>query len=70
MPQLYTYTLSDYQSLKEAIASGAREVWYGDKRVAYRTLAEMLATLEIMERELGLKIPPRRNVPKYESGLK
>lgn len=66
----YTYTLDDYKALKEAIASGAREVWYGDKRVAYRTQGEMLALLEIMESELSIKRPPRRNVPSYDSGLK
>jgi hypothetical protein len=36
------YTQEMYNALIEAIALGAREVWYGDKRVAYRTLDEML----------------------------
>jgi hypothetical protein len=49
------YTLENLQTLKEAIATGAKEVWYGNKRVQYRSLDEMIRIKNDMEKELGLK---------------
>lgn len=40
------------ESLKAAIASGAKQVNYGDKMVQYRSMDEMLRTLSLMEAEL------------------
>lgn len=48
------YTIEQYNTLKAAIAQGVTEVWYGDKKVVYRTLAEMLSILKLMEADLGL----------------
>lgn len=44
------YTLLQYNSLSEAIASGATEVSYGDKKVVYRSLEDMLRLQIEMER--------------------
>lgn len=41
------YTLSQYQTLTDAIASGALKVKYGDKEVEYRSLDDMIR-LQIM----------------------
>lgn len=61
------YTIEDYRALKVAIAQGAREVWYGDKRVAYRSLDEMLKILNLMESELGLNKCDKRRRVRYGS---
>jgi hypothetical protein len=49
------YTQDMYDKLVESISLGAREVWYGDKRVAYRSLDEMLRLKRDMEIDLGLR---------------
>lgn len=49
------YTTDQYNKLKEAIALGALEVDYGDKKVKFRTLEEMYDIKDKMEAELGLK---------------
>ncbi len=46
------YTQTQLDTLNTAIAEGALIVWYGDKRVEYRSLNEMLRIKEIMEAEL------------------
>jgi len=46
------YTLLQYQTLTDAIASGALKVKYGDKEVEYRSLDEMLRILQIMKNQL------------------
>jgi hypothetical protein len=57
------YTQTDVDKLKAAIATGAREVWYGDKRVAYRSLTEMKEVLSTMEAEVsGKKVSRRRRI--------
>ncbi len=48
------WTLDDYDKLKEAIATGALRVEYADKRIEYRSLDDMLRTLALMEKDLGL----------------
>lgn len=62
------YTQEMYNALIEAIATGAREVWYGDKRVAYRTLDEMLRLKQDMERALGLLKAPKRKYAEFSKG--
>jgi hypothetical protein len=47
------YTQDDYDALKSAIASGATRVEYGDKRIEYRSLAEMKTILADMAKSLG-----------------
>lgn len=46
------YTLSQYQIISDAIATGALEVHYGDKTVKYRSLDEMIRIQSIMRNEL------------------
>ena len=47
------WTELDYQTLKRAIASGAKKIKYSnDKEVEYRDLADMEKTLRDMEKEL------------------
>lgn len=46
------YTTSQYEILKSAIAQGALKVEYGDKKIEYRSLSEMLLIKAAMEAEL------------------
>lgn len=46
------YTLSQYQIITDAIASGALTVHYGDKTVTYRSLNEMIRIQTMMKNEL------------------
>ena len=63
------YTMEMYNALVEAIATGAKEVWYGDKRVAYRSLAEMLQLKADMENYLGIKHrEPKRIYTQFTKG--
>ncbi len=65
------YTLTQYQILVAAIAQGVKEVYYGDKRVVYRDLNEMLRIRDEMEAELGLnKGKPRRVFASFSKGIK
>lgn len=61
------YTIEMYQALIEAIATSARSVWYGDKRVEYRSLDEMLKIKDLMESELGLNKDKNRRRVRYGS---
>lgn len=49
------WTQADADALKASIARGVRDVSYADKRVSYRSLDEMLATLRLIEREIGTR---------------
>lgn len=64
------YTIEQYNALCAAIADGTREVWYGDKRVAYRSLDEMLRIKNMMEQQLGLNQKPTRVYAEFDKGLK
>lgn len=46
------FTLDQYNALTDAIAAGTTKVTYGDKTVEYRSLNDMLRTLDIMKAEL------------------
>ena len=46
------FTLEKYKKLKEAAFSGILTVNYGDKTITYRSLADMLKLLDLMECEL------------------
>ena len=48
------FTVEQLNKLEEAIAQGAREVWYGDKRIQYNSLKEMKEIRDLMKAELGL----------------
>jgi len=64
------YTLTQLDLLNSAIAQGALSVEYADKKVTYRSLAEMYAIKNEMMLELGLKKPDSgRKYADYRSGL-
>lgn len=48
------FTQTQVQSLRAAIAEGALEVQYENKRIKYRSLSEMLQLLRLMESDLGI----------------
>ena len=65
------YTLKDLAKLKEAYATGARVVRFGDKLIEYRdkdAIAQIISELEI---ELGLKEESKITIfqPKYNKDL-
>ena len=57
---LMTFTREQYMALKDAIASGATTITYGDKTVSYRSLAEMKELVRMIEAELYPERQPRR----------
>jgi hypothetical protein len=64
------YTIEDLDNLKAAIKEGVLEVEYADKKVRYRTLAEMLRIKDLIEQELGMKTKGARIFTKFNNGLK
>lgn len=54
------FTSSDLTALDEAIASGALEVQYTDKRVKYRSLDDMIKVRRLIKKELGLTDTSKR----------
>lgn len=48
-----SYTQGQIDALKSAIASGTQRVTYDGKTVEYRSLAEMVTALGMMEREVN-----------------
>jgi collagenase-like PrtC family protease len=65
-----SYTLEMLHSLEAAIATGARECYYGDKRVSYRSLDEMRSIANEMRTALGVQQQSGKTVyPEYYSGL-
>lgn len=44
-----TYTQADLDALKEALVTGASEVQIGDRRLKYRTQAELLQAMKIVQ---------------------
>lgn len=64
------WTIEQYNTLKEAIASGTKTVKYSDKEVTYRSLEEMMTLLRAIERELGLnKTKMFVDYPTHSKGL-
>lgn len=49
------FTEANLQAINMAIATGSREVWFGDKRVAYRSLDEMIRIRDLIKENLGMK---------------
>jgi hypothetical protein len=54
------YSIEQYEALKKAIVNGVQSVNYGDKKVNYRSIAEMKEALRMMEGELFPETIPRR----------
>lgn len=48
------FTIEQYNTLCAAIAQGALLVEYGDKKVQYRSLSEMLQIKSLMEKALNI----------------
>lgn len=63
------YTQADLTALNEAIALGARSVSYNGQTVQYRSLDEMRAIRDQMERDLGVSKTKRRSRATFRSGL-
>lgn len=66
-------TTEDKQSLLDAleksIFEGVLRVEYGDKKVEYRSLNEMIRTRDLLKGELGLLTRPRRTYASFSKGL-
>ena len=65
------WTLRHYEELRDAMATGAAEIQFKDKRIRYHGSAAMRRLLREMERELGLTDsgrPPART-PRFNNGL-
>lgn len=65
-----TYTIEEYNKLIAARANGIREIYYGDKRVSYRSLEEMDRIIADMKADLNIKQPPRRRYISHTKGLR
>ena len=64
------FTTAQRTALVASIAEGARTVKYEDREVEYRSLADMLALLEKMDKDLGIKDrKPRRVRVQTSKGL-
>jgi len=63
-----SYTQTDVDQLKKAIASGARVVHFKDHRTEFRTLDEMQQTLATMEREVMGTKRITRTIAAYSDG--
>ncbi len=61
------YTNTDYETLVKSIAQGVTVVQYGDKRVEYRSLKEMLQIKSMMAAELGLNADQNISSRKFAS---
>ncbi len=65
-----SYTQQQLDLLDAAIAQGALKVEFADKKVEYRSLADMLTTRRLMADDLGLTKPNSgRKLAEYHSGL-
>lgn len=65
------FTIEQHDALEAAIGQGALKVEYGDKRVQYRSLDEMIRILNLMKSQLGLLTPNGgRKLASYSSGIK
>jgi hypothetical protein len=63
------YTTQQLDALEAAIAEGALKVEYGDKKVEYRSLNEMIRIRDIIKNALGLNATPRRTFAEFNKGI-
>lgn len=54
------YSQSQLDALEAAIAQGALQVQFADRRVIYHSLAEMMRLRDAMRAELGMSVNPSR----------
>jgi len=65
------YTLADLQAVQSAIAGAELEVQYGDKRVRYRSMAELKEAARLIQADLDQQAGRRRSrIVKLRSGGK
>lgn len=63
------FTQTQYDSLIAAIAEGTLKVEYGDKKVEYRSLNEMIRLRDLMADDLGITKRPRRTLAGFSKGV-
>lgn len=63
------FTQTQLDALETAIAEGTLKVEYGDKKVEYRSLNEMIRIRDIMRSQLGQIANPRRTLGFYSKGI-
>ncbi|ALD91888.1 MULTISPECIES: phage head-tail joining protein [Burkholderiales] len=51
-----TYTTTQLDALKRALATGERRVSFGDKTVEYRSVEELQVAIRIVEAELARSV--------------
>ncbi len=65
------FTQSQLDALDKAIASGTKQVMYGNKLVMYNSVNEMLRVRALMAKELGLTANKTdRKYGEFSKGLK
>lgn len=69
MAEQIGFTQENYKTLCEAMATGARQVMYGDKMIIYRDLKEMERIKAQMESALGIKRASRTRYLQHSKGL-
>jgi hypothetical protein len=63
------YTQTDLDAIKKAIAEGTLKVEYGDKKVEYRSLNEMIRIRDIIEAEVNGGTPiQKRTYASFSKG--
>lgn len=69
-PYIPSFTQENLTAIEQAIATGATDVYYGDKRVAYRSLDDMMRIRDLIRKELGMnKAGNRIRYPDFNKGL-
>jgi len=63
------FTQENLTAIDKAIAEGTLEVQYGDKRVKYRSLDEMLKIRDIIRNDLGITAPRVRKYGQFNAGF-
>lgn len=64
------YTREQYQALQDAIAEGALTVQFGERRITYRSVDDMIRIMRLMEGDLaGNQVPnDRRRYASFSKG--
>ena len=64
------WTKQNLEELDQAIASGAQEIWFSDKKIKYNSLEDMLRVRAIILEAIGLSEKQNRvTVPLLERGI-
>lgn len=65
-----SFTQDNLTAIEQAIATGTRDVYYGDKRVSYRSLDEMFRIRDMIKDALGMNANVKRlRYPQHNKGL-